>query len=510
MRRLPLLALALALAVGLAHPGLAAARPATPVIAVATESPAAGDATVVAVIDSGFSPYHQDFLAATAPPEVRRLPLNRSPDTWLPGFPRRSAFAELAPLRLTLDGSDGTSMKELYERDAAQWATVRSSGTAGINYRWIPGTKVIGALTFGPEATDKVVDRTVFSRSGNIYGSGGAEHGMGTTSVAVGNVHGACPSCLLVFLQYTTQASAERALAWAHRQPWIDAVSNSYGFSTGVLVRDRVYNGTDVPTERAAAERGQTTFFSAGNGLENAFTVPNSTLTSSQEGPDWVVTVGAISPRGQDFPGTGKPADVAGIGVDYPSAFGSTTVSNGKNFSGTSNATPQVAGTYAAALSRIRRSLPGASRRQTGGQVAGSLTAVALRRALLLGAQPTTGGFTDGPTRTASAPAPADSRFAAEGYGAYRGVLNRDGGVAAEVARVAGIATGARRPATRPPGERDWFVVDSWCRQHLWGAWSGGAWRTGQPVPDPDPAFPLRSLITAGCPLLRPGPGPQY
>ncbi len=484
----------------------------TPTLAsqAAAPPPAAGDVTVVAVIDSGFSPYHQDFLASKVPSDITSLPLTKAPDTWVPGFPKPSAFKGYSPLALTLNGADGTSMATLYGQDKAAWASVKPSGSAGIDYRWIPGTKVIGALTFGAEATDKTVDRTAFSKSPTIYGTGGAEHGMGTSSVAVGNVHGACPSCLLVFIQYTTQASAERALTWAHNQPWIDAVSNSYGFSAGVAVRDRVYNGTDVVTERKAADRGQTTFFSAGNGLENAFTVPNSTLTSSQEGPDWVVTVSAIDPNGKDYTGTGKPADVAGIGTSYPSAYGSSTVSNGNAFSGTSNATPQVAGTYANALWQVRKGLPGASRVQSGGRVAGSLTAMALRQALFLAATPTEGGYTDGLTSLAKTPAVADSRFAAEGYGAYRGTLNKQGGVADEVARIVALATGKAKPTARPAGESAWFVVDSWCRQHIWGAWNGGAWKTGQPVPAADPAFPTRSAITAVCPALRAGPAPQY
>ncbi len=476
----------------------------------AAPAPAKDDVTVVAVIDSGFSPYHQDFLASKVPADIKGLPLTKAPDTWVPGFPKPSTFKGYSPLTLSLNGADGTSMAALHDQDKAAWATVKPSGPAGIDYRWIPGTKVIGALTFGPEASDKVVDRTAFSKTPTIYGTGGAEHGMGTSSVAVGNLHGACASCLLVFLQYTTQASAERALTWAHNQPWIDAVSNSYGFSAGVAVRDRVYNGTDVVTERKAAERGQTTFFSAGNGLENAFTVPNSTLTSSQEGPDWVVTVSAIDPNGKDYTGTGKPADVAGIGTSYPSAYGSTTVNNGTTFSGTSNATPQVAGTYAQALWQVRKGMPGASRVQSGGRVAGPLTAAALRRALFLAATPTEGGYTDGLSSLAKTPAVADSRLAAEGYGAYRGTLNRQGGVADDVARIVGIATGATKPAARPAGETEWFVVDSWCRQHIWGAWGGGAWKTGQPVPGPDAMFPTRTAISTVCPALRPGPAPQY
>jgi hypothetical protein len=498
--------LALSLAAGVLTP-LAVSQAAAPAVKPAD------DVTVVAVIDSGFSPYHQDFLASQLPADVKALPLTKAPHTWLPGFPKPSAFRGYSPLKLTLDGTDGTKMDTLHTKDKAAWDSVKPSGTAGIDYRWIPGTKVIGALTFGPEATDKVVDKNVFGGSPTIYGTGGAEHGMGTTSVAVGNVHGACPSCLLVFLQYTTQASAERALTWANNQPWIDAVSNSYGFSAGVAVRDRVYNGTDVVTERKASERGQTVFFSAGNGLENAFTVPNSTLTSSQEGPDWVVTVGATDPNGKDYTGTGKPADVAGIGVSYPSAYGSTTVNNGSDFSGTSNATPQIAGTYAQSLWELRKATAGASRTQARGVVVAGrkTTAVGLRNALFHAAIPTAGGYTDGLSSLAATPAVADTRFAAEGYGTFRGTLNKGGGTAADVARVVGPLLGRSKAAARPAGEAAWFVVDSQCRQHLWGTWSGGAFTSGTAVPAADPiGWPTRTAIQQACPVLMPGPKPAY
>jgi hypothetical protein len=498
--------------------------PVTVLHASAAPSAAAGDATVVAIIDSGFSPYHQDFLASKMPAEAGRLPLTKPPHTWLPGFPKPSVFSSYSPLNLTLDGEDGANMAKLYSSDKDAWSSVKASGSKGINYRWIPGTKVIGALAFGTEDSDRPVDQQVSGGEATIYGSGGAEHGMGTSSVAVGNIHGACPQCLLVFIQYTDQSSAERALTWAMKQPWIDAISNSYGFSAGIAVRDRVYNGTDIATEKAASERGQTIFFSAGNGLENAFTVPNSTLLSSQEGPDWVVTVGATDPNGKDYTGTGKPADVAGIGVDYPSAYGSTTVNNGSKFSGTSNATPQVAGTYAQALWQLRKALPGPSRLQAGGVVArgsrlacgsceladGVLTATELRRRLFLAAQPTEGGYTDGAASVAKSPAVADSRFAAEGYGTFRGNL-KPGGVTNDVARVVGPATGRAKPLARPAGEADWFRVDSSCRQHIWGTWSGGDWNAKTLLPAPDPvAWPTRTAIQELCPALVPPPAPIY
>jgi hypothetical protein len=511
-------ALALSLAAALLSPVAALHASAAPV------SAPAGDATVVAVIDSGFSPYHQDFLASKMPAEAGSLPLTKAPDTWLAGFPKPSTFASYSPLKLTLDPSDDANMDKLHSADKDAWASVKESGSKGVNYRWVPGTKVIGALTFGVEASDRPVDQQAFGGTGTIYGTGGAEHGMGTSSVAVGNIHGACPQCLLVFIQYTDQSSAERALSWAMKQPWIDAISNSYGFSAGIAVRDRVYNGTDIATEKVASERGQTVFFSAGNGLENAFTVPNSTLTSSQEGPDWVVTVGATDPNGKDYTGTGKPADIAGIGIDYPSAYGSTTVSNGTKFSGTSNATPQVAGTYAQSLWQLRRALVGASRVQAGGVVArgapvrcgacelkdGVLTAVELRQRLFLAATPTDGGYTDGLLSAAKSPAVADTRFAAEGYGTFRGNL-KPAGVSADVARVTGPARGTTAPVARPAGEADWFRVDSFCRQHIWGSWSGGAYTPKTTLPSPDPvAWPTRTAIQEGCPALTQPPKPIY
>lgn len=500
----------------------------TPVLAQAgTASVAKDDATVVAVIDTGFSPYHQDFLQSQGNPYVRSLPLTKAPDTWLSGFPKPSTFASYKPLRLTLDGTNGANMSSLHAKDANQWNSVLPSTASSIHYRWIPGTKVIGALTFGPEPTDRAIDQLTPATAATIYGAGGSDHGMGTTSVAVGNRHGTCPSCVLVFIQYTDQESAERALTWVHNQPWIDAVSNSYGFSTGVALRDRVYNDTDLAAERAASERGQTTFFSAGNGLENAFTVPNSTLTSSQEGPDWVVTVAAVDPAGRDFSGTGKPADIAGMGMNYPSAYDSSTVSNGDAFSGTSNATAQIAGTYAQALFQARRALVGRSRVQHGGIVAlggpfscgrkrrsceladGTLTATELRTALFMGATPTAGHYTDGVASAAQSPALADTRFASEGYGAYRGRFGR--AYDAEMAkRLMGPLMGRVESPSRPTGEILWFRTDSWCRQHIWGRWAYGSFVNNNmtPLPDPDTAWPTRTAILSSCQGMMEPPSP--
>jgi hypothetical protein len=494
-----------------------------PVPSQAAPADGRGDATVIAVIDSAFSPYHWDFLASKMPQAKTSdrsddLPLTTAPDKWLPGFPSPKSFGSYTKLPLTLDAKDPDAKPaELDAADADAWNDVQASTPSDVNYYWIPGTKVIGALTFGP------TDFSRYNPTGILGGSAGKihgttdEHGMGTTSVSVGNIHGTCPECLLVFIQYTDAGSAENAINWAMNQPWIDAISNSYGISSGYAVRDRVYNASDVNLQRSASVRGQTIFFSAGNGMENAFTVPNSTLESSQEGPDWIVTVTATDPNGGTYSGTGKPADVAGIGSSYPSAYGAPTVSTkgSSGFSGTSNATPTVAGTYGRALYLARRALPGPSRVQSKGliakgsyrcgkvrkacELAGGLTATELRMRLLQSAVSTGKGFTDGPTGTVPpGQRAADSQWAAEGHGTYAARLRGTKDWLTEFDRLIKPILGTANPPARPKGEKEWFEVDSWCRQHIWGEWTGGYYTSGN-LPADDPNYPTRSALHESC-----------
>jgi hypothetical protein len=519
----------------------AAAVLAVPAVAAVQTAGAAStrpgdDAVVIAVIDSGFSPYHLDFRAsqmpqAKSPSKADDLPLTKAPHTWLSGFPKPSAFASYGPLRLTLPKDPKADMAALQEKDADAWDSIETSSGDDVHLSWVPGTKVIGAATFS-------------SSSPKVYGTGGPEHGMGTSSVSVGNLYGSCPECLLVFLQAGAADEYEAALSWAMSQPWIDAVSNSYGISTGVVIRDRVYNGSDVQLMRRATERGQTVFFSAGNGITNDFITPNPTLLSSQEGPDWIVTVGATDKDGVDYSGSGKPADVASIGGLYPSSYNAADTSGSGLFGGTSNATPVVAGTYGRALWKARQVLSGPSRVQGGGLVArggkvacgtarkgcelgdGRLTRAELQTRLFHGATPTKGGFAGRRTVPASvlglvpvpppvggAPVPfvttppvADTRAASEGYGTYRGRIDGAKAWQAEFdTRLWKVMTGQATAPERPEGEVEWFRVDSACRQHVWGEWEQGAYRDDAttPLPAPDPVgWPTRTAIQLGCEAL--------
>jgi len=500
----------------------------------ADAAPARGgdDVVVVAVIDSGISPYHWDFLSSKMPQALDNdpsndLPLTKDPATWLKGFPK-GGFSSKTALRLRLDDQDEDArIADLHKRDANLWASIKDSSAGRVNYYWFPGTKVIGGISFGyteqvaPLVYENPVNGSPYSP---VYGTG---HGLGTSSVSVGNLNGTCPECLLVHITAADDTATEQALAWAESQPWIDVVSNSYGFNveyTGT-VRDGLYGGP-TRVQRDASTRGQTIVFSAGNGLENGFTIPHATLTSSLKGPDWVITVGATFPSGSTPSGSGKPVDVSGIGTRYPSAYNAVSVTGGERFSGTSNAAPTVAGTYARGLYLARRLMAGPSRVQAGGVVSvgkarcgkarprcevgdGRLTAGELRDRLLKGAR-STGRGTDPSAQLSengSLPLPrvADEHYANEGHGTYFARLKQDDELwLREFDQFYGPLVGTRAALRRPADEAAWFLVDSWCRQRIFGSWKGGYFRQGKTtLPAPDPAAaPVRTAYAAACNAL--------
>jgi hypothetical protein len=459
------------------------------------------DVVVVAVVDGGFNPYHWDFLAAHMPQHLNAdpsddLPLDQDPSTWVPGFPAPGEFASYDRLDLTLTPDDEEAVPaDLHEKDAKEWGKVKTSAPGEAHLRWIPGTKVIGAVTFA---------------GGDGFAP--ASHGVGTSSVSVGNFHGSCPHCLLVFVHGTS----EEANRWVEEQDWIDLQTNSWGFSW-VTGRHRVYAGSDTESQRAAVDRGQSIFFSAGNGVDGAFVATNPTLFSSQEGPDWITTVGAVMPDGSST-GHGKPADIASLGTDYPSAGGGTVTAD-STFGGTSNATPVTAGMYAEALYELRRRLAGASRVQVEGVIAqgpagcmddnpscaladGRLTVHEMREALYRSATYTEQGYdVGGVTGPIPGTSGAEATFLAEGHGTYWGRYLGDEQHQAEVARIVGYAAGEWFEP-QPEEQAAWFVADSLCRQGGWGAWDHGYAQRDLPVPPRANDWPVRSWMAHDCPAF--------
>ena len=398
-----------------------------------------GDVTVVAILDSGFNPYHWDFSAEHMPQHqddapTNDLPLDEDPASWLPNHPGAAAFASHEAMRLSLRPDDAEAVPaDLYGQDESAWAGVQESDPDGdIHMNWIPGTKVVGFVDF--------------------TGNGGfatSSHGVGTTGVSVGNLHGTCPSCVFVFVN----GYSDEAVSWVAQQDWIDVQTNSWGYSTILL--EKVWAGCDLEAQRTGVERGQQIFFSGGNGMANAFDAPVPTLYSCQKASDWIVTVGANTRSGATFTGSGKPVDVANVGISYPSQ-GGATVTGDSTFSGTSNAAPTTAGLYAQALHDIRAALPGPSRIQHDGTVAtgpagcgdanpdcaladGNLTVHELRQALFAAAELQGSGVATA-SETATVPVTTEEwALMSEGHGSFFGHI---GDPRAEVARIVAVADG--------------------------------------------------------------------
>ena len=475
---------------------------------LAPTAPAAGPqpVTVVAVIDGGFSPYHLDFRGSYHPfnrdaDTSNDIDFNADPATYIEGMPATT------PIQLTLPADESADVSGLYAgADAGAWASLNMSEPEAPKLYRFPGTKIIGAVDFvGPV-------ETVDGENLDFYGDNDS-HGTRSAASAAGNIHGTCSTCVFVLIN----GSDPGALKWAASQSWIDVITNSYGHNTvgnftAGTVRDNIYFSSPIKATQAAVERGQTIVFSSGNGFLNAFDVPMLTYWSSEKGPDWIVTVGAIDPRAdQTYSGAGKPVDISSYGSAYPSTGGPTANGVGEH-SGTSNAAPTTAGTLASVIQRGRELLGDL----TGGNADG---VVASGRAVPCGAAVAAGScpLGDGVLTRAEAQdvvfhnvLPSRPGVAADtvwpttehayyyqGHGVVAGRMNPLRYVV-EQQRFADALVGAVAPFPRPAGEHNWMVVDSKCRQTLWGSWTGGYY-TGTVPALSDTGDPIAARFNQAC-----------
>ncbi len=454
---------------------------------------AARPVTIVAVVDSGFSPYPYDFVGHQHPWNTdgdanNDFDFTTDPATYIEGYPGA------APIAITVPTSPGQELGPLVAGDLGAWSGMQSSSLADVNLYWFPGTKVIGAVNFG-----------------DAFFEGNDAHGTRSAASAAGNIHGSCAECLFVLVRNGQDGAG---LRWAAAQPWIDVVTNSYGSSLlGNSIRDNIYFQGPVAETRAAAEAGQTILFSSGNGLLNAFDVPMFTYWSSEKGPDWTVTVGATTfIDHQTYLGAGKPVDISSVGTDYPSTGGTTAAGEGTH-SGTSNATPVVAGAFAHTVQTARELLGDTTETHAGGVVAsgtpiacgsanpgcplgdGILTRSELRDTVFYNALPSAPSVV---FDTAIPTTPLAYYY--QGHGVIRG-LSVPGAMAAERQRFAAALTGGVASYACPAGERNWFVVDSKCRQRLWGSWTGGYFY-GQPLALNVLADPIATAFDTWCSLV--------
>ncbi len=347
--------------------------------------------TVIAFVDSGINPYHQDFRAPD---------FTHHPSTFIQGYP---ANASSVPLSHDV-------------ADAAGYAAARTadeeviSDLSGNKLYWFPGTRIIGGYSGTSGGGGVYPDTKVLDENG---------HGTGVASVAAGQYFGSNPNALIVMVEGLGDAS----LNWATSQPWIDIVSNSWGNIGNAPL------GSTTGT-RNATRRGQTVAFAAGNGTTNTNSygacngstcvkpwvndggpVPvedpckcktpdsNPSTTSPYGGPSWVLTVGATSPiNGQAHWWHSIPVDVSSFGSKWrAAAYDGVERTQNRDFGGTSCATPITAGVLSAVIDRARQVFGDT----TGGQRPGQVVAAATPGATL----PTAGPLSDGSLTRAEAEA---------------------------------------------------------------------------------------------------------
>jgi Subtilase family len=181
---------------------------ATPGVLLAVEVETPRPLAVVAHIDTGVNPYSDAFRDTS--------PLARKhPSTYIPGFP-----ASAQALKLSLD----LPYDKAVEQDADIWKTVKRG-----ELYWIPGTKIIGAISFGAGGGNcPAVDVPPANAVGGscpenvILDDHG--HGSMTGSRATGIAHSLAPDARLV----TIEGLGAQSVQWAADQGWIDVQTNSW------------------------------------------------------------------------------------------------------------------------------------------------------------------------------------------------------------------------------------------------------------------------------------------
>jgi hypothetical protein len=428
---------------------------------------------VIAFIDTGINPYSDDFKPVPGEPATH-------PSTYISGYPATTPAINL--------NCNATS--NIPSACAGDFSSVQMN-----KLYWFPGTKIVGAISFGGDqywAPTPILDDN--------------EHGTASTSVGAGDVVGTCTYCLIV----TVEGLGDQSLAWATTQPWIDIVSNSWGATGNAGTPAGSCQGGNCQS-KAMTQQGGTVLFAAGNGYENAFVTPEQGYTSPYAGPDWHVVVGAATTYGDgDVAGSGKPVTVSSYGAgNIPSACHNVRTVTCQH-SGTSAATPQVAGVLGSILLKARQMLddknegyrgaigpaglgvaasgtpiPGNQYLDDGKLTREELWSLGLRTAKALGP--------GDPTKTPPGVTCPNAEYTCAGYG----IANKN----TRDLAINLLSCGGNVPDRAPDGADNFITQDSQNRAAAWGTWSEtGALKIGPrgttgpatcPTPPANPPGPV-------------------
>ncbi len=241
---------------------------------------------VVAHIDTGINPYHEAFR------EDSKLAYTH-PSEYIEDFPE-----DAQALELSLDAS---SYEKAVEQDADVWSNV----TEGELY-WIPGTRIVGAISFEAGGTNEGREET---RILDDFG-----HGTMTASRALGEGTSLAPDARLV----TIEGLGGEQVRWAADAGWIDVQTNSWIDLVpppANQLQNEIPETNIESTSEAFAEAAEQMVTIAASGNGAAYTAgfaPTPTFTLSTA-PDGVVLVGAHD-NGYLTPWSGSPPHLVADG----------------------------------------------------------------------------------------------------------------------------------------------------------------------------------------------------
>lgn len=235
----------------------------------ATAGKARGAMAVVALVDTGINPYSVAFRDNS--PLARR-----HPSTYIPGYPK-----DARALRLSL----GLPFEKAVKKDEKIWASVERS-----KLYWVPGTRIVGAISFGAGGTKCPSPTEVPPLAGFVQESckehailDDQGHGSMTASRAAGSPNSLAPEARIVAIE----GLGNNQVRWAADQGWIDVQSNSWLN----LVPPPASSGSTGAAFRHASER-MITMAASGNGTAYIMGVaPTPTYLLSTAAPG-VILVG--------------------------------------------------------------------------------------------------------------------------------------------------------------------------------------------------------------------------
>lgn len=290
---------------------------------------------VVAVLDTGIQPYHDEFrMQATG------LDGRAHPSTYLTGYPADTPSLDLTLHLEDAAGNRVTEAAPYFDADEATWADSDIE-----KLYWIPGTKIIGIYAFDAALP-------------------GGGHGTMTSSRSVGNTVSIGQGEILLLKVRAPLAiqagpgedTMARATRWTSDQAYVDIQSHSWGMpiTCAGVATSQTWGWAEA--FKYARDR-HLVFVAAGNGHGNTGVTPGyPSQCQDNSGVAGVITVSATDNGGVTSWANYFPA-IAADGCSNPAADEETVDQLSNNGGGTSSATPYSAGGAAQLLLEARRIL---------------------------------------------------------------------------------------------------------------------------------------------------------